>query len=77
MTTTIPTQRPPRPELDEDGFDELGIWRPTKEELTASIQRALDEIGITREELTRQAETGEFQCWWARALWDLIEVGGA
>ncbi|WP_432828940.1 hypothetical protein [Dactylosporangium sp. CA-092794] len=75
MTTTIPSQRLPEPQPDEQDDDD--IWRPTREELTAAIQADLDEFGLTREELARQAAENDFQSWSAKSLWMMIEVSGA
>jgi hypothetical protein len=74
MTTTIPNQRPKEPDQeDEWEIDEFGIYRPTWEQWDAYIQRWLDELGLTREQLAQQAETGEFQNLSAHMLW--FEIG--
>ncbi|WP_432828970.1 hypothetical protein [Dactylosporangium sp. CA-092794] len=72
MTTTISNQHPPETEPD-DQDDEM--WRPTREELAAAVQADLDELGLTREELARQAAEDDFQNWRARKLWTIIRYG--
>ena len=64
MTTTVPTQRVHPPEPDEDG-----IIRYTAAQWEAEIQETLDRLGLTREELAKQAEDDEFQSYEARSLW--------
>jgi hypothetical protein len=70
MTTTIPNQRPKEPDReDEWEVDEFGMYHPTPEQWDAFIQRWLDELGLTREQLAQQAETNDFQNLSARMLW--------
>jgi len=65
--TTIPTQRPPDVDLTDE---ELQYYEcATAEETEAANQRALDELGITYEELARQAREDEFQSRQARDVW--------
>jgi len=66
MTTTIPG---PRQSELEGEFDEDGNWYPTPEQWEAAVQRSLDRLGLTREELARQAEDDEFQSYEAFSLW--------
>lgn len=47
-------------------------WRPTQEEWDAFVQRSLDQLGITYEELARQARDRDFQSADALALWMTI-----
>jgi hypothetical protein len=75
MTTTVPTQRPSSGGLD-DGYDEDGVWCPTREELVDSIEEAMMRLGLTRVELARQAEEGYFETWQAKSLWWKIECFG-
>ena len=69
--TTIPTQRPPDPVVPDD--DDLDIYMWTDEEFEALKQKELDELGITHEELARQARENDYQSGNARALW--IHIG--
>ena len=64
MTTTIPRQRFEWPEPDEDG-----LIRLTAEQWEAHVHDTLDRLGLTREELAKQAEDDEFQSYEARSLW--------
>ena len=65
--TTIPTQRPPDVDLTDE---ELQYYvYSTPEDYEAAKQRALDELGITYEELARQARDDEFQSRQARDVW--------
>ncbi|MEH1129591.1 hypothetical protein [Micromonospora sp. CPCC 206061] len=47
-------------------------WRPTKQEWDQFVQRSLDELGITYDELARQARERDFQSADALALWMTI-----
>lgn len=47
-------------------------WRPTKQEWDAFVQRSLDELGITYDDLARQARERDFQSADALALWMTI-----
>jgi hypothetical protein len=62
MSTTAHADRP---ELEP-------VHRPTAAEWQAATQRALDEVGITYEELERQAEDRNFQSAEALNLWVII-----
>ncbi|HTJ34208.1 MAG TPA: hypothetical protein VL738_13350 [Dactylosporangium sp.] len=74
MTTTIPTPRPPS--IDADDSDEYLIWYDDKAELAAEIEAAIVRLGLTREEVARQAAEGHFEDWRARRIWWMIEAFG-
>jgi hypothetical protein len=76
MTTTVPTQRPSMGGPDDD-YDEDGVWCPTKEELTAYVNEGLARLGITREELARQAEDDWFEPSVGGTYWMMIRYLGA
>lgn len=52
--------------------DEVRAWRPSRSEWDAFVQRELDKLGITREELERQARERDFQSTDALSLWMMI-----
>jgi hypothetical protein len=52
--------------------DEVFVWRPTPEEWEAYKLAALQQLGITYEELARQARESDFQSPEARHLWVVI-----
>lgn len=49
--------------------DKIEIFYPTAEEVAASVQKELDDIGLTREELEAQAKAGNFVSEAARQTW--------
>ena len=65
--TTIPTQRPPDVDLTDEELQYYEYW--TEEELEAAKQQALGELGLTYEELARQAREDDFQSTAARNVW--------
>lgn len=52
--------------------DEVQAWRPSRSEWDTFVQRELDKLGITREELERQARERDFQSTDALSLWMMI-----
>lgn len=62
MSTTAHADRP---ELEP-------VHRPTAAQWQAAMQRALGELGITYEELERQAQNRDFQSAEALNLWVII-----
>lgn len=52
--------------------DEVQVWRPTRPEWDTFVQRELDKLGISREELERQARERDFQSADALSLWMMI-----
>ena len=65
--TTTPTQRPPDVDLTDEELHYYEYW--TEEEFEAAKQDALHRLGITYEELARQARDDEFQSRQARDIW--------
>jgi hypothetical protein len=47
-------------------------WRPTEAEWDAFVKRELDKLGITLEDLRRQARERDFQSADALSLWMMI-----
>ncbi len=54
--------------------DDVEVWSPTPEEWDAYVKAGLDHLGITYEELARQARESDFQSSEARHFW--VVVGG-
>lgn len=60
------------PAVAHDTDTQPETWQPTQREWDAFVRRSLDELGLTYDELARQAETGDFTSAEAMALWTTI-----
>jgi hypothetical protein len=56
----------------ESGHDDVPTWKPSRSEWDAFVDSELEKLGITREELERQARERDFQSPDALSLWMMI-----
>ncbi|GAA3759905.1 hypothetical protein GCM10022225_51750 [Plantactinospora mayteni] len=52
--------------------DDACTWQPSRQEWDAFVQRQLDELGLTYEELAGQAARRDFRSPEALVLWTMI-----
>ena len=45
------------------------VYYPSREQLDAAVQRELDKVGLSREQLDAQAKAGRFDSELARQVW--------
>lgn len=61
----------------EEGADDIEVWRPTREEWGAYVRDGLDRLGLTYDELAKQARRRDFRSPEARDFWVVIGGRGA
>lgn len=60
------------PAVAASSHDDVQTWTPTQSEWNDFVQRELEKLGISREELERQARERDFQSADALSLWMMI-----